>query len=499
MTDDLPDALAEALGVVISDLRKEWRKELDVITAESRATVFELKATIADLTASLKEAAGQQIARVDAAIAGVENGKDADPAETARMVTDAVSKAVAAIPVPKDGTDGTSVTVDDVSPLIAEAVKAAVSDLPKPADGKDADMDALKSFIAIEVKAAVAEIPPPADGKDVDMDAVKATIVEVAKDIISTSFRQPADGKSVDIEEVKAILADEVQRAAAAIPVPAGIDMDQVKAHLTEEVKRWMPEPVHGKSVTVEDVRPMLEEMVAAIPPAKDGADADMDAIKAHAGAVVKEMVDAWERPKDGVSVSIDDVRPLLKGMVDEAVQALPIPKDGVGAAGAIIDRHGHLVLTLTNGDTKDLGQVVGKDADHDALVAFIKDEVAKIPAPKDGIDGLGFDDMTVDYDGERSIVLRWSRGEVMKEAKIEMPVVIDRGVFKDGGSYARGDGVTWGGSYWIAQDDTGEKPGDGSKSWRLAVKKGRDGKEVVKLPPSEPKPFKLPDAGKAS
>lgn len=494
-------AASELVAELLADARKEWAKELEIISAESRATISDLKATIADLTASLKEAAGQQIARVDAAISGIQNGKDADPAVTARLVDEAVAKAAAAIPVPKDGADGLSVTVEDVAPLVAEAVKAAVADLPTPADGKDADMDALKSFIAIEVKAAVAEIPLQADGKDVDMDVVNATIVDVAKDIIATSFHQPADGKSVDMEEVKVILADEVQRAAAAIPVPAGVDMDQVKAHLTEEVKRWMPAPVPGKSITVDDVRPLLEEMVSgavsALPPAKDGADADMDALKAHAGAVVKEMVDAWERPKDGASVSIDDVRPVLEGLVNEAAKALPVPKDGVGAAGAIIDRQGHLVLTLTNGDTKDLGQVVGKDADQDALVALIRDEVAKIPVPKDGADGLGFDDMTVDYDGERTVILRWSRGEIVKEAKIQIPVLIDRGVFKDGSGYVRGDGVTWGGSYWIAQGDTGEKPGDGSKSWRLAVKKGRDGKEVVKLPPSEPKPFRLSDGSK--
>ena len=38
---------------------------------------------------------------------------------------------------------------------------------------------------------------------------------------------------------------------------------------------------------------------------------------------------------------------------------------------------------------------------------------------------------------------------------------------------------MTWGGSLWTAQDDTAEKP-DGSKTWRLAVKKGRDGKDFA-------------------
>ena len=59
------------------------------------------------------------------------------------------------------------------------------------------------------------------------------------------------------------------------------------------------------------------------------------------------------------------------------------------------------------------------------------------------------------------------------------MPAVIDRGVYRDTEAYAKGDGVTWGGSYFIAQKQAPEgKPGE-SDSWRLAVKRGRDGKDA--------------------
>lgn len=56
--------------------------------------------------------------------------------------------------------------------------------------------------------------------------------------------------------------------------------------------------------------------------------------------------------------------------------------------------------------------------------------------------------------------------------------VVLDRGVYRAGVTYAKGDGVTFGGSFWIAQDATSEKPGDGATRWRLAIKKGADGRE---------------------
>ena len=55
--------------------------------------------------------------------------------------------------------------------------------------------------------------------------------------------------------------------------------------------------------------------------------------------------------------------------------------------------------------------------------------------------------------------------------------MVLDAGVFRSGGSYERWDFATYGGSGWIAQVDTKATPGTNS-DWRLAVKKGRDGKD---------------------
>lgn len=95
----------------------------------------------------------------------------------------------------------------------------------------------------------------------------------------------------------------------------------------------------------------------------------------------------------------------------------------------------------------------------------------------QDGKDGLGFDDLTVEHDGERGVVLRFQRGDVVKEFPLTFDVVLDRGVYKAGQEYAKGDAVTWGGSLWIAQKETSAKPEGGD--WRLAVKRGRDGKDA--------------------
>ncbi len=76
--------------------------------------------------------------------------------------------------------------------------------------------------------------------------------------------------------------------------------------------------------------------------------------------------------------------------------------------------------------------------------------------------------------DGGRT--LRWQFGDNIVELKTA--IVLDAGVWKDGAAYAEGDGVTWAGSFWIAQADTSAKPGGEGEDWRLAVKRGRDGKD---------------------
>lgn len=62
------------------------------------------------------------------------------------------------------------------------------------------------------------------------------------------------------------------------------------------------------------------------------------------------------------------------------------------------------------------------------------------------------------------------------------VPLQIYKGVFAQGEQYEQGDTTTWAGSLWHCnKTGTEAKPGDGSNDWTLAVKKGRDGREVVK------------------
>jgi collagen type III alpha len=71
---------------------------------------------------------------------------------------------------------------------------------------------------------------------------------------------------------------------------------------------------------------------------------------------------------------------------------------------------------------------------------------------------------------------LRLTFGGMVREIKTAL--VLDAGVWKEGASYAAGDGVTHAGCFFIAQAETTTKPGSKSEDWRLAVKCGRDGRD---------------------
>jgi len=134
--------------------------------------------------------------------------------------------------------------------------------------------------------------------------------------------------------------------------------------------------------------------------------------------------------------------------------------KDGAGIADLLRDHEGNLVATFTDGRLKNLGPIQGKDG-------------------RDGRDGFQLEDFDCRVlDDDRTIELAFRAGSVEHIATLKWPTLIDRGVFKAGESYERGDAVTWAGSIWIAQKDTEAKPDTPDSGWRLAVKRGRDGKD---------------------
>lgn len=175
--------------------------------------------------------------------------------------------------------------------------------------------------------------------------------------------------------------------------------------------------------------------------PGRDG----KDGLNGERGAAGEK----GEKGADGKSFTIEDAKSLLdpmmaqwaldferraQGILQGAIERIPVPKDGKDGAA-------------------------GKDG-------------------RDGVDGFKLDDFeaVLDADG-RTVSLTLVSGDRKSQKQLKFPVVLDRGVFGEDTKYQKGDGVTFGGSFWISQkDDPQGKPGQ-SPDWRLAVKKGRDNK----------------------
>lgn len=106
------------------------------------------------------------------------------------------------------------------------------------------------------------------------------------------------------------------------------------------------------------------------------------------------------------------------------------------------------------------------------------------IPGPvgakgDNGKDALGFDDIQVDFDGERKFSLKFVRGEEQKQFGVfRLPLMIYRGVFDERQTYEKDDVMTWAGAMWIAKTDQPKGKPNASPDYQLVVKKGSDGRQ---------------------
>lgn len=247
------------------------------------------------------------------------------------------------------------------------------------------------------------------------------------------------------------------------------------------------PQGVAGKNADLVDLEALAQGAAALIPTPLNGADgpqgpagkdADIDTVIA---LVLEQSSDlfaqALEKAIEGRLATV------IAAAATRAVDALPRAKDGAngsdGKAGRGIDNGfvteaGELVLTMSDGTVKNVGRVKGEDGRSGLPGRTGADG-------KDGRDGLGFDDMSVEQDGERALVVKATRGDREKTlGSVVFPVPIHRDVWEEGRTYEKGDCVTWGGSMWIAKESTSAKPGApdaASRAWKLSVKAGRDGK----------------------
>lgn len=169
------------------------------------------------------------------------------------------------------------------------------------------------------------------------------------------------------------------------------------------------------------------------------------------------------------------NIAPIIKQFVAQAINPVAAKVDAleskvasVNIGSALIDREGNLVWTAAGGAQFNLGKVVGTNGEEGK-------------AGKDGTDGFSLKDFTLEYDGQRKITFKFIGQDGEKAYSIVPPWPLYRGVYHKGQEYVAGDSVTWAGSLWIALEPTSSQPGSGD-GWQLSTKRGRDGKEVVRV-----------------
>jgi hypothetical protein len=247
----------------------------------------------------------------------------------------------------------------------------------------------------------------------------------------------------------------------------------------------------------VAEVQRSVASAVGALPVPKDGKDAaevDTDALVKSVLALIPAPTNGKDGAAgaDGKSISLEDIRPVLDEalaavrseatkMIDAAVNAIPVPKDGkdgidglngergekgadgLGLAGAMIDRDGALQITLTNGEVKNLGPVVGKNGN-------------------DGKDGLSLDGFDLQYlPDSHEVALKATAAGRVKELRYPAGGIRPAGYWREGTKAQAGEAWVHDGSLWIAVKDCQSKPATNDDGWIIAARKGRDGERGSK------------------
>lgn len=390
-------------------------------------------------------------------------------AERTRGLQERVGAAVDAymkanpIPEPKPGKDGRDVTDEQLARTVSAYM--AAHPIREPQDGKSVTLEDVRPFIEAEIakaalgyerhaqgilQNAVANIAKP---ENVTKEQVAALCREQLAEAIATlppakdgaPGKQGEPGKNATDEQVAKAVAVHLK---AHPPEPGRPGADATPEQIADAVAKHMAEyPVKhgeaGRDATDEQVWKAVERYLTANPPkdGKPGANGKSVTPEDIAAAVTEYLKDNPPKDgEDGKSLTLADIEPLVRSL----------------AAEWALDFERRATDTL-----------------HQAI--------DKIPTPKDGVDGrdcLDIDSFDVQWDEhERTMTVILERGEDRVEKTVRIPVPMDRGVYREGSKYMRGDGVTFGGSWWIAQkDDARGKPGK-SQDWRLAVRHGRDAK----------------------
>lgn len=276
---------------------------------------------------------------------------------------------------------------------------------------------------------------------------------------------------NLQIKEYGESLAAIVKEAIAASTAPLLVRIAELEG-------KEMPAPVLPDFATL--VAAEVEKQVAAMPKPKDGEpgrDADESLI-------VERMLAAIPTPANGA-----DGKDGANGLDGAPGANGSDGKDGADGRSGIDGAKGLDGRNGTDGrdafDLEIMPHIDEAKSYRKGSYASHKGGLWVTRRQSDGMDGWecivdGVADIVIEMgEDQRAIEVRtmMASGEV-KAAIFTTPTMIYRDLFKEGRIYLKGDVVTWAGHMWVCKQDTDAKPVEGD-AWRIAVKRGQDGKAV--------------------
>ncbi len=371
----------------------------------------------------------------------------------------------------KDGTNGKGVTVEELTPVIQSLIKALP--LPEPIkgadgkNGKDAEVD--YEFVIDSVKTEL-----------INNETIISKIVNaIPVPSNGVDGKDGVDGKSITVEEVAPTINNLIDEKIKSIKVVDGKDGKDGKDGV--DGKDGKDAEPFEQSYVEEIVKHVLSEMDLPIVQGIDGKDGvnGKDGEPADENKILRLLYD-----------NIKNSPSILK----EIASYVSLPdvingKDGVDGKDGKDGTNGKDSLEIEILDLIDSDKQYSRNtyANYNGgLVRSFKltEPLSKaLGLEKSGwhviVNGIKSSDAELKDDNTIVFKTEFTNGELI-EKEMNIPYMVYRGVWQDG-LYTKNETTTWSGSLWICTTkETNTKPGEGS-DWQLAVKKGRDGRDGLK------------------
>lgn len=294
-----------------------------------------------------------------------------------------------------------------------------------------------------------------------------------------------AEIKAVEEAHANAATVEAVEELRAAL---AAQSMD-IRTEIEAKASSGPPVSVkqifaNGKSVTVELSDGAAETFEIPVIAGVDGVNGKdgvngtdgKDGVNGINGVGIKEIQAQEDRVVFMLSNGEDYRIPLPK---PEAPAMPAEPRAPIDITDSMIDRNNDLILTFSNGTTKNVGRIVGRDGvdGKDGIDGKDgRDGLDGVGRPgEDGRDGFGFDDLDVSLmDDKRTVMFRFTKGENVKEFPIKFPNSIFRGAYAPEMVYEEGDEVAFLGATYHANAETVGNPPGSSDFWTQKAAPGR-------------------------